>query len=255
MADTPWLACRQRRPDAAVRLYCFPHSGGSPGEYLRWSDGLPGLELWGVNLPGRGRRMSEEPYRRLDELVGAIADAVAFPPPFAFFGHSLGAVVAFEVARALRDRGAPQPRALFLSAYQAPHLPRTDPDVHGLPDEQLVPIVERQYGELSTALRDDPEFRQFTLSYHRADFEMIETYRYVEGRPLSVPLIVTGGAEDYPLEMLEAWRRHTTGPFSVHLFPGDHFYLREQRDGLLRLITSTLTPGQTDSAPSSQRVA
>jgi surfactin synthase thioesterase subunit len=253
MAENEWLACRQRRPEAAVRLYCFPHSGGSLGEYLRWSDGLPGLELWGVNLPGRGRRMSEEPYRRMDELVGAMADAVSFQPPFALFGHSLGAVVAFELARTLRDRGGPEPRALILSSYQAPHLPRTDPDVHGLPDEQLLPIVERQYGEVSTALRDDPEFLRFTLGYHRADFEMIETYRYVEGRPLSVPLIVTGGTEDYPVEALEAWRRHTTGPFSVRRFPGDHFYLRGQREELLRLIASTLMGD--DPSASSRRVA
>jgi surfactin synthase thioesterase subunit len=197
--------------------------------------------------------MSEEPYRRMDELVGAMADAVSFQPPFALFGHSLGAVVAFELARTLRDRGGPEPRALILSSYQAPHLPRTDPDVHGLPDEQLLPIVERQYGEVSTALRDDPEFLRFTLGYHRADFEMIETYRYVEGRPLSVPLIVTGGTEDYPVEALEAWRRHTTGPFSVRRFPGDHFYLRGQREELLRLIASTLMGD--DPSASSRRVA
>jgi len=249
MADTEWLACRQRRPKAAVRLYCFPHSGGSVGEYLRWSDGLPELELWGVNLPGRGRRMSEEPYLRLDELVGAIADAVSFRPPFALFGHSLGAIVAFELARALRDRGGPEPRALIVSSYQAPHLPRTEPDVYRLPDEQLLPIVERQYGELSAELRDDPDFLRFTLGYHRADFEMIETYRHAEGPPLSVPLIVTGGTEDYPVEALETWQRHTTGPFSVQMFPGDHFYLREQREGVLRLIASILT-ADDPSAPS-----
>lgn len=235
-----WLACRQRRPDAIARLYCFPHSGASPGEYLRWSDGLPEIEVWGLNLPGRGRRLAEECYRRVDELVRAIVGAVAFQPPFALFGHSLGAIVAFETARALRDRGGPAPEALIVSGYQPPHLRRTDPDVHGLPDEELLPIIERQYGELSAELRDDPDFLQLTLGYHRADYEMIETYRCVEGPPLSVPLTVIDGTEDYPEEVLSTWRRHTTGPFAVHRLPGDHFYLRAQRDALLRLILSAI---------------
>src|SRR5712672_1543756 len=146
-AGSAWLACRQRRPDAAVRLYCFPHSGGSAGEYVRWSDWLPGIEVWGLQLPGRGPRLAEEPYLRVDALVEAIVDSVAFRPPFAFFGHSLGAVVAFETARALRDRSGPKPEALILSAYHAPHLPNTTPEVHRLPGAQLWPIVERQFGE------------------------------------------------------------------------------------------------------------
>lgn len=242
-----WLACRQRRPDAAVRLYCFPHSGGSAGEYVRWSDWLPGIEVWGVQLPGRGPRLAEELYLRVDALVEAMVDSVAFRPPFAFFGHSLGAVVAFETARALRDRGGPKPEALILSAYHAPHLPSTTPEVHRLPDEQLWPIVERQFGELSPELHDDPEFRHLILAYHRADFEMIETYRHAEGPPLSIPLTVVGGTEDYPEDMLKAWRRHTTGPFAMQLFTGDHFYLRKQRDAVLRFLMSILANGSRSS--------
>jgi surfactin synthase thioesterase subunit len=191
--------------------------------------------------------LAEEPYLRVGALVEAIVDSVAFRPPFAFFGHSLGAVVAFETARALRDRGGPKPEALILSAYHAPHLPNTISDVHRLPDEQLWPIVERQVGELPSELHDDPDFRQLILAYHRADFEMIETYRYAEGPPLSVPLTVVGGTEDYPEDMLGAWGRHTTGPFAVQLFTGDHFYLRKQRDALLRFITSILANGSHSS--------
>lgn len=245
---SPWLACRQRRPDAGVRLYCFPQAGGSPGEYVRWSDWLPGIEVWGVQLPGRGPRLAEERYLRVDALVEAIVDSVAFRPPFAFFGHSLGAVVAFETARALRDRGGPKPEALILSAYHAPHLPSTTPEVHRLPDEQLWPIVERQFAERSPELHDDPDFRQLILAYHRADFEMIETYRHAEGPPLSVPLTVVGGTEDYPEDMLKAWRRHTTGPFAMQLFTGDHFYLRKQRDAVLRFITSILARSHSSMA-------
>src|SRR3954468_24607862 len=162
-----WLACRQRRPDAAVRLYCFPHSGGSAGEYVRWSDWLPGIEVWGVQLPGRGPRGAEACYLRVDARVKAMVDSVDFRPPFALFGHSLGAVVAFETARALRDRGGPRPEALILSAYHAPHLPSAPPEGDRRPDEQLWPIVERQFGELSFQLHDYPEFRHLILAYHR----------------------------------------------------------------------------------------
>jgi surfactin synthase thioesterase subunit len=191
--------------------------------------------------------MAEEPYLRVNALVEAIVDSVAFRPPFALFGHSLGAVVAFEIARALRDRGGPAPDALIVSAYHAPHLPSTSPEIHKLPDDQLWPIVERQFGELSPELHDDPEFRQLLLAYHRADFEMIETYRHAEGPPLSVPLTVVGGTQDYPEDLLRAWRRHTTGPFALQLFTGDHFYLRTQRDALLRFLSSILA-NRSDSS-------
>src|SRR5205823_943244 len=99
MADrvgTPWLVCRQRRPEAAMRLYCLPHSGGSAGEYVRWSDGLPGVEVWGVQLPGRGQRVGEPPLTRMPALVAALVASVPFRPPFALFGHSLGGLVAYE---------------------------------------------------------------------------------------------------------------------------------------------------------------
>jgi len=222
---------------------------------VRWSDSLPGIEVWGVHLPGRGPRVAEEPYLRVDALVQAIVASVAFRPPFALFGHSLGAVVAFETARALRDRGGPRPEALILSGYHAPHVPSTTPDVHRLPDEQLWPIVARQLGELSPELHDDPDFRQLLLACHRADFEMIETYRYAEGPPLSVPLTVVAGTEDYSEDLLKAWRRHTTGPFAMQLFTGDHFYLRKQRDGLLRFVTSTLANRSHASMAGSLRTA
>ncbi|RKH39255.1 thioesterase, partial [Corallococcus sp. AB050B] len=98
-----------------MRLFCFPHSGGSVGEYVRWADLLPDLEVWGVQFPGRGARAEEAPFTRLNELVDALVRAVDFGASFAFFGHSLGALVAFETARRLRDLGRTPPDALFLS--------------------------------------------------------------------------------------------------------------------------------------------
>ncbi|RKG78833.1 thioesterase, partial [Corallococcus exercitus] len=121
--NSPWLACRIRRPDASMRLFCFPHSGGSVGEYVRWADLLPDIEVLGIQLPGRGARAEEAPFTRLHDLVDTLVREVDFGTSFAFFGHSLGALVAFETARRLRDLGRAIPSALFLSAAPAPQLP------------------------------------------------------------------------------------------------------------------------------------
>lgn len=241
---SPWLACRARRPDAAVRLYCFPHSGGSAGEYVRWADQLPEIEVWGVQLPGRGSRSGETPFTRMRPLVDALVEEVSFRAPFAFFGHSLGALVAFEVARALRERGREQPGWLFLSAYRAPHLPRRVAPKSHLDDEQLLDALERTYGGMAAELREDPEMRELILPGLRADIELVESARHEVGAPLDCPMTGIGGAEDDAClpEELEPWRAHTTGSFDLRVLPGGHFYLREKeaRDTLLRLLGDTL---------------
>jgi surfactin synthase thioesterase subunit len=240
---SPWLACRLRRPDARVRLFCFPHSGGSAGEYLRWADVLPDVEVWGVQLPGRGARTEEAPFTRVRALVEALVDAADFGPPFAFFGHSLGALVAFETARRLRDLGRAPPAWLVLSAYPAPHLPsRTQPTSH-LGEDGLLDALDRMYGEMAVEIREDAELRELILPALRADLALVESHRHEDGAPLECVMTVTGGTlDDLGRDELEPWRRHTTGPFRLHLLPGGHFYLREpeQRAALLRLLDETL---------------
>jgi surfactin synthase thioesterase subunit len=247
---SPWLACRTRRPDARVRLFCFPHSGGSAGEYLRWADLLPHVEVWGVQLPGRGARTEEAPFTRVRALVDTLVDAAAFEPPFAFFGHSLGALVAFETARRLRDLGRAPPSWLFLSAYPAPHLPpRAKPASH-LDEEGLWAAIDRMYGDMAAEIREDPELREMLLPALRADLSLVDSYQYEDGAALDCAMVITGGTQDeLRPDSLQPWRRHTTGPFSLHLLPGGHFYLREpeQRGTLLRLLDETLRPAATSS--------
>jgi surfactin synthase thioesterase subunit len=236
-----WLSCRERRPEAAIRLYCFPHSGGSVGEFVRWADDLPNVEVLGIQLPGRGGRHREAPFTRMDPLVAAIVEAVAFRGPFAFFGHSLGTLVAYEVARTLRAAGLRQPDWLFVSAYQAPHVPRTDPPIHHLPDDELIAWIHQEYGSLPANISDDAELVRLVLPSHRADFEIVETYKHTSGEPLDCPITVIGGTEDEVSEReLAAWGQHTIGPTHLHWLPGDHFYLRQQRDRLLRIVTDSL---------------
>jgi surfactin synthase thioesterase subunit/acyl carrier protein len=236
-----WLACREQRPQARYRLYCFPHSGGSAGEFVRWADGLAEVEVLGIQLPGRGARLHEPAYTRMGPLVDAIAAEVAFRGPFAFFGHSLGALVAYEVARVLRATGRPQPDRLFVSACPAPHLTRVDRPIHQLPDEDLAAWIDEQYGSLPAEIKENPDVLRMVLPAHRSDFELVETYEYQPGEPLDRPLTVIGGAEDeLPESELAAWGRHSAASCDLELLPGGHFYLREQQDRLLHLVNDRL---------------
>ncbi|WP_405497550.1 thioesterase II family protein [Streptomyces sp. NBC_00096] len=236
---SPWALCRTRRPRAALRLYCFPHSGGSPGEYVRWADDLPEIEVWGVQAPGRGARLHEEAVTDARTLVGRFLDTVEPTAPFALFGHSLGALLAYETARELRRRGLPQPRLMFLSACPPPDHPREQPRISDLPDAALLDVVQRRYGGLPEALTRDPALLGLVLPAHRADFAVLENHRHVPEAPLEVPLVVVGGDRDIPREVLAGWQRHTTGRFDLHVLPGGHFYLRDeaQHRALMSLIS------------------
>jgi phthiocerol/phenolphthiocerol synthesis type-I polyketide synthase E len=243
-----WLACRERHPEAKYRLYCFPHSGGSAGEFVRWADELPEVEVLGVQLPGRGARLHEPAFTRMGPLVDAVVAEVDFRGPFAFFGHSLGALVAFEVARALRASARRQPDRLFVSACPAPHLPRIDPPIHQLPDDELAAWIDHEYGSLPAEIIQKPDVLRMVLPAHRSDFELVETYEYQAGEPLDRPLTVIGGTEDELTESeLAAWGRHTAARWDVERLPGGHFYLREQRDRLLHLVRDRLQLSPTCS--------
>ena len=239
-AGSPWLIRRARRPDAPASLYCFAHAGGSPGEYVRWSDDLPGIAVWAVQLPGRASRLSERPFTRMQPLVEAIVGEANFRPPFALFGHSLGGLVAFETARALRNLGE-EPSHLFLSSCPPPLPAGTRSPIHSLPDPALLAEIEQRWGPLPARVRADPAFLATVLSYHRADLELFETYHHVPGEPLSCPLTVFAGDAEQGVPALDGWRPHTTASFDLQLFPGHHFYLRQQRAELLGAIAKAMS--------------
>ncbi|WP_117214021.1 thioesterase II family protein [Allorhizocola rhizosphaerae] len=240
MNTDPWLLCRRPQPMAGIRLYCFPHSGGSPGEYLRWADDLPGVEVHGVQLPGRGTRLDEKPYTDMGQLVSALAAELPLRAPYALFGHSLGALVAYELARELLGRGG-GPVHLIVSAYQAPHLPRQRQTVRALPDAELLELALSGHPDLPAELRDDPEFVADLLTAYRADLTIVETYQPAAHPPLPVPITVLGGSDDDGgVDPLADWRVHTTARFELHVLPGGHFYLRQERAAVLRLIEQAL---------------
>lgn len=240
MAAPRWLIRRHPRPDAAVNLYFFPHAGGSPGEYIRWSDELPGARVWGVQLPGRGARLRESAFTRMEPLVRTIVEAVEFDSPCVLFGHSLGGLIAFEVARMLRDLGR-EPDRLFLSSCSQPLIRRGHTAIHLLPDAGLLAEIERRWGALPEHVHTDPSLRALVLASHRADIELFETYRHVPGEPLSCPLTVIAGDQERDDLDLARWRGYTRGPFELRILPGHHFYFRQRRHELLRLIGETMS--------------
>ncbi|MGW2352525.1 thioesterase II family protein [Actinacidiphila glaucinigra] len=241
MTPLRWLLCRARRPDARLRMYCFPHSGGSPGEYMRWSDALPDVELWGVQPPGRGSRLAEPPTTSVAEFVTRLVSEAEFTGPYVFFGHSLGALLAYETARALRDRGLPGPTRLYLSAFRAPHLHQPGPDLGRLDGARLIAAIEEQHGPLPDEVKDDPELQELLLPALRADLTLVAGYRHTPAEPLDCPLSILGGADDEDTrDGLTPWASHTTGSCDVRTFPGDHFYFRENTDDFLRFLAAGL---------------
>jgi surfactin synthase thioesterase subunit len=235
-----WLVGKPS-PAATLRLYCFPHGGGTAADYVRWAPAMPGIDVRGVQLPGRGTRLREPPFTDMDSLVSAIACEVDFEPPFAFFGHSLGALVAYEVARALRRADRDLPAVLFLSGFPAPDLPRHAPPVHHLPDDELLAEIERRHEAVPAEVLNDPALRAMAAPVLRADFEVLETYVHRAEPPLPCAISVLAGADEpIPAEALDGWQRHTTPPVAVRRFPGGHFYLRDQRDAVLRTLGAEL---------------
>ena len=217
--------------DARLRLFCFPYAGGGSAGYYTWSDELPAdVQVCPVELPGRERRLRERPYSSLASLVTDLADALhgALDRPFALFGHSMGALITFELARELRRRRVPGLCRLFVSGFRAPQLPCPQPALNQLPDAEFAEVVGRQYQGIPPEVASSRELMTLLLPTLRADFTILESYRHVPEEPFDTGVSVFGGDRDdqVPLADLEAWSVHTRGDFVLRLLPGGHFFLK-----------------------------
>jgi len=209
-----------------------------------WADHLPPeVELYAIQLPGREGRFTESPYSRLSDLVHDLAAAIApqTDVPYAFFGHSMGALLAFTLARELRRRGLPGPELLMVSGRRAPQCPDPEPPIHTLPEDEFIQEIRALNGTPEDVLGNS-ELLELLLPVLRADFAVCETYEYVEEAPLDCPIVAFGGTEDAeaPHDEIAAWSHQTTSPCTVKMFPGDHFYLLGQRSLLLPEISRHL---------------
>jgi len=237
-----WLNCRPADALPRLRLFCFPHAGGGATAYRSWNDALPAsVQVCSVLLPGRETRLSELPYTRMELLADAITRELDpwLDLPYVVFGHSMGALLAFEWVRRLRREGRPMPSWLFLSGRCAPDWPADIHPLHPLSDSDFVAELTRRYDGIPDEFRRDAEFMDVFLPILRADIAAVESYRYQEEEPLDCPITVFAGSRDASVDwdQLLAWKRQTRGPFKVQFFPGRHFYPQAP---LLQAITATL---------------
>lgn len=243
---SPWFSVLSRgNVPAAVRLYCFPYAGAGHTVFQHWRALLGSdIELALVKLPGRGARFGEPQADSLDELAAALAAAITEahegPEDFAFFGHSMGALLAFETARALLKRGL-SPTALLVSARTAPVAHGWRERLSDLPDAAFLEVIRGMNG-LPQEVLDNPEWLALFLPIIRADFALCEDYRYRPGLPLNCPIEVLAGRDDtgVPLPLLDGWAGETRAGCQTRTFPGGHFYLFERENELLELIQRQL---------------
>jgi medium-chain acyl-[acyl-carrier-protein] hydrolase len=243
-AQDPWVQITKPNPRAALRLFCFPYAGGAAPIYRGWPELLPSfVEVCAVQPPGRERRLHEKAFSNLLALVEAAGPALRpyMDRPFAFFGHSMGAWISFELSRYLRRENLTQPLHLFASGCPAPHIKNRSAITHNLPDQEFLKELQHLKGTPKEAL-DHPDLMELMLPLLRADFSVTGTYEFSESDPLDVPITVFGGrADDHITQSdLEAWRSHTTGSCVLHMFPGDHFFLHTVQSELLRVLSREL---------------
>lgn len=236
----------KKLPDAKKRVFCFSHAGGSASSFVPWAKELaPELELCAVQLPGRGPRIAEPNITRAEDLIEELA--VDLEPmldkPYIFFGHSMGSLLSFELARLFRHEAWPMPERIIVSAFVAPQdlgvVTRVGGElIHELPEEKLVAFL-KGLGSKSSAAFDDPELRALVLPAMRADFELLADYRCYEEAPLDVPLIAVAGRHD-PLAtpaLVEPWRVHAH-EFQFIVRDTGHFMIEDDVPFLFHLIRS-----------------
>jgi len=240
-----WITTFKPSPNAPLRLFCLPYAGAGALAYRAWADEMsPEIELCAIQLPGRETRFKESPLTELGPLVSTLS-AILYPyrldRPFAFFGHSLGALIGFELARALAKHYNVVPAHLFMSARIAPHYIDPRPPFHSLPDAEFKAKLRELNGTPEEVL-NNPELAPI-LAMLRADFAMNENYRYPGGEPLDAPITAFGGTDDPKVskEELSGWKLHTRKQFQLRFFPGDHFFIQSARAAVVRAIAQRLT--------------
>ena len=226
-----------------MRLFCFPYAGGSDSIFRSWQQILPEtIEVCAVQLPGRGSRITDSACTRMDQLIRLAGEALAphLDKPFALFGHSMGALIGFELAHYLRREWGAQPVHLFVSGRCSPQT-RNEPVDPKLFDSAL-PEMLRQYNGTPAEALENAELMELVLPVLRADFALCKSYNYTPQPPFNFPITAFGGLEDHgvPREAIEGWRKQTTGPFALRMLPGDHFFLNTSRLPLLEAISREL---------------
>jgi surfactin synthase thioesterase subunit len=254
-AETPWLKRRPAQRSCSSRLVFFPFAGGAASALDKLAiSSLPAVEFIAVQYPGREDRWREPGSPSFTKLVEEIAEALAsrLNDRSAFWGHSFGALAAFETARTLRRRGCPVPARLFLSGARAPHLPPRD-CIHRLNDKTFLDRV-RAFGGIPDEVLKEASLMQAFLPVIRHDFRIFEEHRFAPEEPLPIPLSVFGGLSDLdvPIADILAWSVHTNRSFRSRFFEGDHFFLFNSQSKIVNYIVEDLEAAAVNSNGSSR---
>ena len=239
-----WLKNYSPTAQPRLRLLCLPYVGAGASAYRTWANALPSeIEFYALQLPGREARRREAPYTQLEPLIEILAQLIAsLPPlPLALFGHSLGAIIGFELARHVRRQYGINPIRLFIAGQAAPQLPPSTQQIHLLPDGEFVQRL-REYNGTPEEVLQHTEILQMLLPVLRADFALCENYSYYPDEPLKCPISVFGSSDDSQVskEDLLAWSVQTSQTMTFHLLQGDHFFVHQARETLLMTITQDL---------------
>jgi medium-chain acyl-[acyl-carrier-protein] hydrolase len=241
---SPWIAAYKFNPQARLRLFCFPFAGGAASVFRSWQEALPEtVQVCPLQYPGREERFREPLIKDMPTLVTALAAEVTQfnDLPYIFFGHSMGSLVAFELASLLQRSGQAQPQRLFVSGHAAPHNRKITP-TQQMTDEQFCNHL-RRYGGTPEAVLQNAELMEIFLPILRADFAIRDNYIYQTGGPLDADITAFAGEQDATVEAQELnhWRELTRSNFTLHTFPGSHFFLQSARTQLLATIATYLT--------------
>ena len=244
MTRDKWFFSKKPKPDASMRLFCFPFGGGGASVFHGWPDAVgDDVDVRALQLPGRETRFREPRDSDLGTLINEIVSALGAyqDKPFAFFGYSLGSLIAFEVCRELRRRNMNTPLHLFIAALSPPQLPPPHPPISALEDEEFVQKVEYYYQPEGEAW-NHAELRELLLPILKDDIALYESYIYREDSPLSCPIDVFAGESDRssPLELAQYWSEQTTDNVRQHVFQGGHFFIDHAVDEIQQLVASTL---------------
>jgi medium-chain acyl-[acyl-carrier-protein] hydrolase len=242
------VTCQSPNPNARLRIFCFSFAGGGASAFNAWVDELPydvrlQAELCAIQLPGRETNIKAPPYTSISPLLDALAPVIGCDrsTPFAFVGHSMGALISFELARQLRRERRRGPTHIVVSGHRAPQLPDRQPPIHRLPDQEFMASL-RIFGGTPESVLQNSELMDLFLPVLRADFAVCENYVYANEAALSCSITAFGGNDDGRVsrEELSAWRYQTSSSFSMHMFPGDHFFIQSAQVLVLRVLAQDL---------------
>jgi len=252
-ASSSWLLIPPNASTADLRLFCFPYAGGGTWIFREWLKEMGDeIAVHPVKLPGRADRMGETAATDLHKLADTLAQQIqsVLRPPYALFGCSMGAFLAYECAHRLIRNGAPPPQRLIVAAAPAPSKLKIEEPLHRLPDARFLAALQAKYNNPMMALLND-EILPLVLPALRADMTMYETYQpRPDTPPLPCPITAIGGIQDsIPEANIRAWQQHAAGPCTTKMLPGGHFLIHEQEAAIIELVRTGLAQDAPTGMP------